>query len=50
MPYALGSSSGGLFAGLADGRIYHSADRGDSWEQLPVQVGSVVAMAVAEPS
>jgi hypothetical protein len=50
MPYALASSSAGLFAGLADGRVFHSADRGDSWEELPVRVSSVVAMALWEPS
>jgi hypothetical protein len=50
MPYALASSSSGLFAALADGRIYHSADRGEGWEELPVRVRSVAAMAVAEPS
>jgi photosystem II stability/assembly factor-like uncharacterized protein len=50
MPYALASSSAGLFAALADGRVFHSADRGDSWDELPVRVGSVVAMALAEPS
>ena len=47
MPYALGASSAGLFAGLADGRLYHSADRGDSWEELPVRLDSVVAMTVS---
>ena len=50
MPYALGSSSTGLFAGLADGRLYRSADRGESWEELPERVGAVVAMAVEDPS
>jgi hypothetical protein len=50
MPYALGSSSTGLFAGLADGRLYHSGDRGESWDELPEQVGAVVAMAVEDPS
>jgi hypothetical protein len=47
MPYALGSSADGLYAALADGRIYHSGDRGDSWEELPERVRSVVAMAVS---
>jgi hypothetical protein len=47
MPYALGASSAGLFAGLADGRLYQSADRGESWEELPVRLDSVVAMAVS---
>ena len=48
MPYALGASSAGLFAGLADGRLFHSADRGDSWEELPLRVGRVVAMALTD--
>jgi hypothetical protein len=48
MPYALSSSSAGVFAGLADGRIFHSADRGDTWQELPVRLGSVIAMTVAD--
>jgi hypothetical protein len=47
MPYALGASSAGLFAGLADGRLYQSTDRGESWEELPVRLSSVVAMTVS---
>jgi hypothetical protein len=50
MPYALASSAVGLFAGLADGRFFASADRGDSWEELPVRTGSVVAMTLDERS
>jgi photosystem II stability/assembly factor-like uncharacterized protein len=34
MPYALLATDGRLFAGLADGRIWESRDRGDSWEPL----------------
>jgi hypothetical protein len=47
MPYALVSTAGALFAGLADGSFFSSADHGDSWEQLPVRTGSVVAMAAS---
>jgi hypothetical protein len=47
MPYALGASSAGLFAGLADGRRYQSSDRGETWEELPVRLSSVVAMTVS---
>jgi photosystem II stability/assembly factor-like uncharacterized protein len=50
MPYALASSTAGLFVGLADGRLFHSTDRGASWEQLPVRVRSILAMTVSEPS
>ena len=31
MPYALVAGNGRLFAGLADGQIWQSSDRGDSW-------------------
>jgi hypothetical protein len=31
MPYALVVSDGRLFAGLADGQIWESSDRGDTW-------------------
>jgi hypothetical protein len=48
MPYALVSSTAGLFAGLANGRIFSSDDRGDSWQELPVSTGSLVAMTLAE--
>jgi photosystem II stability/assembly factor-like uncharacterized protein len=31
MPYALVAAEGRLFAGLADGRLWESRDRGDTW-------------------
>jgi photosystem II stability/assembly factor-like uncharacterized protein len=31
MPYALVAADGRLFAGLADGRLWESSDRGDTW-------------------
>jgi photosystem II stability/assembly factor-like uncharacterized protein len=48
MPYALAATDDALLAGLADGRIYSSGDRGDSWTELEVRVGSITAMAAAE--
>jgi photosystem II stability/assembly factor-like uncharacterized protein len=36
MPYALVAVDGRLFAGLADGRIFESRDRGDTWRPLEV--------------
>lgn len=36
-PYALASISGSLYAGLGDGRIYHSEDGKDTWQQLNLQ-------------
>jgi hypothetical protein len=47
MPYALAMADGELLAGMADGRILVSGDRGDSWEGLEVRVGSVAAMAAS---
>jgi photosystem II stability/assembly factor-like uncharacterized protein len=45
MPYALAATDDGLLAGLADGRILTSGDRGESWTELDVRVGSITAMA-----
>ncbi len=36
-PYALAIDAGSLFAGLGDGRIFRSEDRGDHWEPLSIQ-------------
>jgi hypothetical protein len=36
MPYALLALAKRLFAGLADGRIYMSRDRGDTWVELAI--------------
>jgi len=50
MPYALVAIDGRLFAGLADGRLWVSADHGDSWRPLELSgdtVGAVVALAAA---
>jgi photosystem II stability/assembly factor-like uncharacterized protein len=37
MPYALLAADGRLFAGLADGQIWESRDRGDSWAVLRLE-------------
>ena len=37
MPYALVAVEGGLVAGLADGQLWGSADRGDTWERFELQ-------------
>jgi photosystem II stability/assembly factor-like uncharacterized protein len=37
LPYALAMDSDSLFAGLGDGRIYRSVNRGDRWSQLDIQ-------------
>jgi hypothetical protein len=44
MPYALlpdPDTAGHLYAGLSNGDIWHTADYGDHWQQLPVNLGSV---------
>jgi photosystem II stability/assembly factor-like uncharacterized protein len=49
MPYALAVADGRLFAGLSDGRVYESADRGDSWTPLELRgepLTRIVALAV----
>jgi len=48
MPYALATSDGELLAGMADGRILRSGDRGESWDEIGVRVDSITAIAAAE--
>jgi hypothetical protein len=45
MPYALAAIDGELLAGMADGRILRSADRGERWDEVGAPVGSITAMA-----
>jgi photosystem II stability/assembly factor-like uncharacterized protein len=48
MPYALVATHGRLFAGLADGQLWESRDRGDTWAACAVvgaELGAVVALA-----
>lgn len=49
-PYALAVSSSGLVAGLGDGRLWFSSDKGDSWELLNLRgdaLSSIRALAWA---
>jgi hypothetical protein len=48
MPYALAALDGELLAGMTDGRVLHSDDRGESWSDTEVRIGSVLAMAATE--
>jgi photosystem II stability/assembly factor-like uncharacterized protein len=41
MPYALIADDGLLFAGLADGQIWESSDRGDSWRACTLRGGPI---------
>ena len=48
-PYALAMNSSSLFAGLRNGSIYQSHDRGEQWSQLPIRGDApsrIVAMAL----
>jgi hypothetical protein len=50
MPYALAFGGDRLYAGLADGRIYRSPDRGGSWERVEIEgdaPSAVIALAPA---
>lgn len=52
MPYGLLAPldrPGEVYAGMRDGHLYHSADRGDSWRPLDVSLPSILAL-VAAPS
>jgi photosystem II stability/assembly factor-like uncharacterized protein len=52
MPYALVAADGRLFAGLADGQIWESADRGDTWRRCRVDgepLERLYALAYATP-
>ena len=52
-PYALLMNSNLLFAGLGDGRIYSSEDRGDHWSQLQIDgdaPSSVLALVPSNPA
>jgi hypothetical protein len=37
----LPEAPGQLYAGLKDGRVYHSADYGDHWQELPVHLPGI---------
>jgi hypothetical protein len=45
MPYALAAVADDLVCGMADGRLLHSRDRGETWHELTV-TAPIVAMAL----
>lgn len=50
MPYAVLAAEDRLFAGLADGHLWESADRGDTWVPCEIRgpaLGAVLALAPA---
>jgi hypothetical protein len=48
MPYTLLATDDELLAGMADGRILRSVDRGETWDPTGVELGSITAMAASE--
>ena len=50
MPYALLATDGRLFAGLADGQLWESRDRGDTWTPLQLEGDSVAAILALAPA
>ena len=49
MPYGLAAPAPGeLYAALADGAVWHSADAGDTWNRLPVNLGPNQGLCLAQ--
>ncbi len=44
MPYALVAADGRLFAGLADGQIWESGDRGDTWRACTLRGDALTSL------
>ena len=44
MPYALVAAQARLFAGLADGQVWESRDRGDSWRACTFEGDAIVTL------
>jgi hypothetical protein len=49
MPYALLASDGRLFASLANGQLWESCDRGDSWTAMRLEGGTLIALLALAP-
>jgi photosystem II stability/assembly factor-like uncharacterized protein len=50
MPYALASADGRLFAGLANGELWESRDRGDSWTACRLQGDALESLLALAPA
>jgi hypothetical protein len=50
MPYALVAAGSRLFAGLADGQLWESRDRGDTWSALELSGDTLDALVALGPS
>jgi hypothetical protein len=49
MPYAFATANGALFAGLADGQLYRSDDRGESWRALALEGAPIERLLALVP-
>ena len=50
MPYALVATEERLFAGLADGQVWESSDRGETWRRLDLAgdpLSALIALSFA---
>jgi photosystem II stability/assembly factor-like uncharacterized protein len=50
MPYALVASDGCLFAGLANGALWESHDRGDNWTAVQLDGDTLAAVLAFAPA
>jgi photosystem II stability/assembly factor-like uncharacterized protein len=50
MPYALVATEDRLFAGLADGQLWESPDRGESWRACALRGGELTALHALAPA
>jgi photosystem II stability/assembly factor-like uncharacterized protein len=50
MPYALVASDGCLFAGLANGALWESHDRGDNWTAVQLDGDTLAAVLALAPA
>jgi photosystem II stability/assembly factor-like uncharacterized protein len=50
MPYALLATDGRLFAGLANGQLWESRDRGESWTAMRLEGDMLVAVLALAPA
>jgi photosystem II stability/assembly factor-like uncharacterized protein len=50
MPYALVATAGRLFAGLADGQLWESTDRGESWHACALEGDPLLRLNALAPT
>jgi hypothetical protein len=50
MPYVVVAADGRLFAGLADGQIWESTDRGESWRACVTEGDPIMHLHARSPT